>query len=451
MSALSPIWIPTIATYLSVAWAAVFHRFWGRRRYHLASVDYWSSCGGFVALALMITLPLPPVMAEINRLTGLVGLADTLADAAALAAILTWLVYLSRLVPTDRRWIVGEACGWWIPWRALLVLFVVSIMGFVGRFVWARGLLGFRLGPHPDAGQYYLTATHLLYRAMCLVLLGLVIVVLRRLATVVGTHAALTVRLQVIRAILWYMLLYIAYEASSAILWQLPDLSSRIFRLRSLLLLAAIVAPNSWYLVGLALFHKLTASFQDLLDGWHDWRAYRALFPLWAALYPIRPGSSHLRPPGCRHAWWPGRSLSIVLCRVITEIHDRSIELWPYQSPRAASIARAIADEAVLASTGRSALVEAVVLADALANWRAAHPVDAEATFPHLDRVLGGGTTLREEVAVLVPVARAFARSPLMAEALIRLGHGSHLPHDPQSGGPRQRTADLIADIAKQR
>ncbi len=150
---ISPLWLPAIAAYLGIAWAAVFHRFWGRRRYHLASVDYWSSCGGFVALALMITLPLPPVATEIDRLTGLIGLADTLADAAALAAILAWLVYLSRLVPTERRWIIDEARGRWIPWRALIGLFVVSAVGFVGRFVWAPGLLGFRLGPYPDAAR----------------------------------------------------------------------------------------------------------------------------------------------------------------------------------------------------------------------------------------------------------------------------------------------------------
>lgn len=448
---ISPLWLPAIAAYLGIAWAAVFHRFWGRRRYHLASVDYWSSCGGFVALALMITLPLPPVATEIDRLTGLIGLADTLADAAALAAILAWLVYLSRLVPTERRWIIDEARGRWIPWRALIGLFVVSAVGFVGRFVWAPGLLGFRLGPHPDAAQYYLTAIHLLYRAVCLLLLGLVIVVLRRLATVVDTHVALAVRLQVIRAILWYMLLYIVYEAASTLLWQLPDLSSRIFRLRSLLLLSAIVAPNRWYLVGLARFQTLTASFHSLLDSWRDWRAYRTLFPLWAALYPLRPDNSHLRPPISRYAWWPSRPLRLVLCRMIVEIHDRSIELWAYQSPHAAIVAEVIADEAALPNNARTALVEAVVLAEALANWRAARPGEAEATFPRADRALGDGTTLREEVAALVPVARAFARSPLIAEALARLGQGRHPTCGHQSDGSRPETADLIVDTAKQR
>lgn len=440
MSPISALWIPTIAIYLGVAWAAVFHRLWGRRRYHLASVDYWSSCGGFVALALMITLPLPPVVVEVNRITGLVGLPDALADTAALLAILAWLFYLSRLVPANRRWLFHSARAGWIPWRLLLILFLATVAGFAGRFVWAPGLLGFRLGPHPDHSRSYLTATHLLYRAVCLVLLGFVIVVLRRLATVVGAHAALRVRLQVIRGILWYLILYITYEAISALIWQLPDLSSRIFRLRSLLLLAAIVAPNAWYLALVAFLQRLASPFQRLLAIWRDWRDYHVLYPLWAALYPVQPDISHLSPPSRWGAWWPQRPLIIALCRVVAEIHDWSIELWPYQSPRAIVVAQEIAAEAALSNDDIPALIEAVILANALGNWHASHPIAAQTT-RWSGPVVGGGTTLREEVAVLVPVARTFSSSPLVGKALARLEEDIRVPGGPQSGGPRQRTA----------
>lgn len=440
MSPISALWIPAIAIYLGVAWAAVFHRLWGRRRYHLASVDYWSSCGGFVALALMITLPLPPVVVEVNRITGLVGLPDVLADTAALLAILAWLFYLSRLVPANRRWLFHSACAGWIPWRLLLILFVATVAGFAGRFVWAPGLLGFRLGPHPDHSRYYLTATHLLYRVVCLVSLGFVIVVLRRLAPIVGAHAALRARLQVIRGILWYLILYIAYEAISALIWQLPDLSSRIFRLRSLLLLAAIVAPNAWYLALVAFLQRLAAPFQGLLAVWRDRRDYRALYPLWAALYPVQPGISHLSPPSHRCAWWPDRPLIVALCRVVAEIHDWSIDLWPYQSPRAVAVAQEIAAEAALPDDDIPALIEAVILADALRNWCASRPISAETASRWSGPVVGGGTTLREEVAVLVPVARTFSRSPLVRQALARLEQDTRLPRGPQSGGLRQET-----------
>lgn len=440
MSPISALWIPVIAIYLGVAWAAVFHRLWGRRRYHLASVDYWSSCGGFVALALMITLPLPPVVVEVNRFAGLVGLSDVLADTAALLAILAWLFYLSRLVPANRRRQFHTARAGWIPWRLLLILFAATVAGFAGRFVWAPGLLGFRLGPHPDHSRYYLTATHLLYRVACLLSLGFVIVVLRRLAPIVGSHAALRARLQVIRGILWYLILYIAYEAISALIWQLPDLSSRIFRLRSLLLLAAIVAPNTWYLALVAFLQRLASPFQGLLAVWRDWRDYRALYPLWAALYPVQPGISHLSSPSQRYAWWPDRPLIVALCRVVAEIHDWSIDLWPYQSPRAVVVAQEIAAEAALPDDDIPALIEAVILTDVLRNWRASRPISAETTSRWSGPVIGGGTTLREEVAVLVPIARTFSRSPLVGQALARLERDTRLPREPQSGGLRQET-----------
>jgi hypothetical protein len=455
---ISALWVPIIATYLGLAWAAVLHRAWGRRRYHLASIDYVSPCGGFVALALLITLPLPPVMAEVDRFAGLVGLADALAAAAALLAILSWLVYLSRLVPDDRRWIFGEARGWWIPWRVLLVLFVVVALGFAGRFLWAPDLLGFRLGPHPTPGRYYLTASYLLYRAVSCLLLGLVILVLRRLTAVVGAHPALQVRLRVIHGVLWYLLLYIAYEASSAVLWQLPDLSSRVFRLRSLLLLVAVVAPSGWYLVGLALCRRCAAPLRGLSYAWRDWRAYRALYPLWAALYPVCPGLSHLAPPHRWRAWWPDRTVTIALCRVVAEIHDWNIQLWPYQSRHADATVEACADALALADDERQALVEAVLLAAALASWRAARPVDAGAAAARAGHVAGGGATLGEELATLVPIARAFARSPLVAAVLARPAEAADPPGERDVADPPHRSAtshavsvDVVGGLTRRR
>ncbi len=418
MSALSPLWIPAVAAYLGVAWLAVFHRFWGRRRHGLAAVDYWSSCGGFVALALMITLPLPPVMAEIDALTGLIGLADTLAAVAALLAILAWLVYLGRLVPPRERRLFARRGDRWIPWPAVLALLTLAVALLAGRFVWAPGELGFRLGPAPSAGRYYLAAAHVAYRAACAAELGLVILVLRRLAAVVGPRPALQARLRAIRWVLAYMLLYIGYEALSAVAWQLPDLSSRVFRLRSLLLLAAIVAPDRWYLAGLALGRRAAAPVMGLAVAWREWRAYRRLYPLWAALYPVAPALSQLAPPSRRGAWWPGPTPTIGLCRLVAEIHDWAIALWPYRATRAVAAAEALGRRADLPAPERLALIEAVALAGALANWSAARMEPTAASGPWPGRAPPGGATLSEEVAALVPVAELFARSPLVAAAL---------------------------------
>lgn len=422
----SPLWIPVSAVYLSIAWAAVFHRFWGRRRYGLASVDYWSSCGGFITLALMITLPLPPVMVELDHLAGQIGLADTLADVAALLTLCAWLVYLGRLVPSRERWLFSRRHDWWIPWRIQLGLVTLAIALLAGRFVWAPGQLDVRLGPHPNFGRFYLAGAHLTYRASCLVQIGLVILVLRRLAAVVGMHAALQARLRVIRWVMWYMLLYIAYEAASVVIWQLPDLSSRVFRLRSLFLLVAIVAPNVWYLAGLELFRRLVTVIEGPLASWHRWRTYRRLYPLWAALYPIQPGVSDLPPPR-RRAWRPDRPTMIAICRMITEIHDWTITLWPYQVSRAVGVAREIAREARLPEHEASALIEAIALAASLENWCRSRPISAHAAAPQPGRPTRGGATLAEEIAALVPVAYLFAHSPLVTLALARLAEESPL------------------------
>lgn len=449
MSAASPLWIPVVAAYLGVAWAAVFHRFWGRRRYRLASLDYWSSCGDFVALALLLTLPLPPVMAEIDRLTGLGGLADTLADIAALLTLLAWLIYLSRLVPSGGRWLLRRESGWWVPWRALLALLALATALLLGRFVLAPGELGFRLGPAPDAARYYLTSAHLAYRAACLAQLALVILVLRRLAAVVGPLPALQARLRAIRWVLWYMVAYIAYESISAVVLQLPDLSSRLFRLRSLLLLAAIVAPDAWYLALLALLRRAADFLGAPVAAWRDRRDCRRLYPLWAALHPVEPRLSHLAPPDRARAWRPGRPATLALCRMVAEIRDWGVALWSYHDPRAVAVAEGAAREAGMTPDEQAAFVEAVALAAALANWRAARSTPVLASDPPFARLVRGGATLPGEVAALLPVADHFARGVLITTALARLGEKAPSPIEQHQGVMPQGSRDAVPTVVR--
>ncbi len=435
MSAFSPLWVPVIAAYLSIAWAAALHHCWGRRRYGLASIDYWAWGGGFLTLALMLTLPLPPVMAEVDRLTGLVGLADTLADGCALLTGLAWLTYLARLVPPgDRR--LWRRRGGWVPLRALVLLAIAASAVLAGRFLWAPGRLGFRLGPHADAAQRYLAFAHLTYRIVSLALLGCIIVVLRRLGTIAAAQTALRLRLRAIRWVLWYLIGYIAYESASTVVWALPDLSSRVFRLRSLLLLAVIVAPDRWYLTGLALWRRCGGLLAGLSARWRAWRDWRRLYPLWATLYPVRPTISLLPPPSRRRAWFPGRPLRFALCRQVAEIRDWELRLWRHQAPRAVMVAEEVAREAGLPERAAATFVGAVTLAAALEHWRTARPALVRTAGPPPGRMAGGGATLGEELAALLPIADIFARSPLLAEALARLGEEPPVSGHPTPGLP---------------
>lgn len=429
MSAISPLWILVIAIYVGAVWAAVFNQVLVRRRQCRGLVDYLSSCGGFVALALMLTLPLPPVMATVDGGTGLVGLADLLADAAALLACLAWLVYLARLVPPGQRWLWCTCPGIWVPLRPLMALIALTIAIGAGRFIWAPGRLGYDLGPQPDAPAKYLAGAHLVYRATIVLQLGLLIAVLRRLSTTVGDQILLQARLLAIRGWIWYTIAHIAYECASIFL-PFPNWLAQTHRQMSLLLLIAIAAPNAWYRFVIALWQR-GHGLRDLWTYWHRWQAYRRIYPLWASLYPVRPGISLLKPPSRCRAWWPGnQGLTFTLCRMVTEIDDWRIRLRPYQPPRTATIAEEFAAAACLPVAAHPALVEAITLTAALTAWRAGMLPDA-GTAPAAGHAAHSGASLMEEITELERVALAFAHSPLVPRALARLGVADTPQHHP--------------------
>ncbi len=430
MSRISPLWILAIAVYVGAVWAAVFNQVLGRRRQCRGLVDYLSSCGGFVALALMLTLPLPPVMATLDGGAGLVGLADLLADAAALLACLAWLVYLARLVPPDQRWLWRAHPGVWVPLRPLMALIALTIAVGAGRFIWAPGRLGYDLGPQPDAPAKYLAGAHLVYRATIVLQLGLLIVVLRRLVTKIGDQILLQARLLAIRGWIWYTIARIAYECVS-IFFPFPNWLAQTHRQMSLLLLIAIAAPNAWYRFAIALWQRSGDTLHDLRTHWHGWQAYRRIYPLWASLYPVRPGISLLKPPSRCRAWWPGhQGLTFSLCRMVTEIDDWRIRLRPYQPSQTATIAEELAAEACLPSVARPALVEAITLAAALTTWRAGVATDTGRA-SDVGYATHGGGSLMEEIAELERVAIAFVHSPLVPQAMVRLEVADTPQHHP--------------------
>jgi len=430
VSAISPLWILAIAVYVGAVWAVVFNQVLGRRRQCRGLVDYLSSCGGFVALALMLTLPLPPVMAAVDGSADLVGLADLLADAAALLACLAWLVYLARLVPPGQQWLWRTRPGVWVPLRPLIALIALTIAIGAGRFIWAPGRLGYDLGPQPDAPAKYLASAHLVYRATIVLQLSLLIAVLRRLSTTVGGQILLQARLLAIRGWIWYTIAHIAYECASIFL-PFPNWLAQTHRQMSLLLLIAIAAPNAWYRFVIALWQRGDDGLRDLRTHWHRWQAYRRIYPLWAALYAVKPGISLLKPPSRCRAWWPGhQGVTFTLCRMVTEIDDWRIRLRPYQPSRTVTVAEELVAAECLPVAARPALVEAIMLTAALTTWRMGMPPDAEAA-PAAGHAAHSGASLKEEIAELERVALAFAHSPLVPRALAHLGAADTSRHHP--------------------
>ncbi|WP_335972329.1 MAB_1171c family putative transporter [Streptomyces sp. CA2R106] len=141
-------------------------------------------------------------------------------------------------------------------------------------------------------------------------------------------------------------------------------------------------------------------------------RSYRALEPLWSALYEAHPGIA-LRPP--RPDRWPAlRDVQFALYRRVIEIHDGRLSLRPYYpaDARAWLAARTTAGAEALPDTlsraPSDAAVEAAALAAAVEARRAGHkpvprrPAVAAAVPPRTGTIDG-------DVAWLTAVAQAFA------------------------------------------
>src|SRR6476661_2702398 len=115
MNRLYLLWLLGLVAYAVVIWVLLTTRLWSRRRHELTAVDYVASSCGFLALGLMMTMPLPPFAAEVDRLAGHVGVAGWLADVGALPAALGWVVSLPRLGPPEQRGLGVRRTDHWVP------------------------------------------------------------------------------------------------------------------------------------------------------------------------------------------------------------------------------------------------------------------------------------------------------------------------------------------------
>jgi hypothetical protein len=396
MNRLAALWILGIVAYAVVIWVLLTTRLWSRRRHELTPVDYVASSGGFLALGLMMTMPLPPVAAEVDRLAGQVGLAEWLADVGALLAALGWVVYLARLVPPEQRWFRVRRTDRWVPLLPVTALTTVALAVGAGRFLWAPGRLGYHFGPQPDPGTTYLVAAHLVYRATLLVDLALLIPILRRLGEVATDTPVLQARLQAIRGWSWYTIGHITYECATIFL-PLPDWMVYTRRQLSLLLFVAIIAPDRWYKQGLALLDQVRDTVWRWQTRWGRWRDYRRLYPFWAALYPVQPGISLLDPPQDRAPKPDRPKLTFTVYRLGIEIDDWRVRLYPYR-PLPATLGPP------------TAAGEARAVASALLAWHAGAPPAPDRPPGQAEPAIYGGATMEEEIAALVRVAVEFNR-----------------------------------------
>jgi hypothetical protein len=150
-------------------------------------------------------------------------------------------------------------------------------------------------------------------------------------------------------------------------------------------------------------------------------RSYQALHPLWLAIYRTTP-SVVLTPPkdpeNNRRPWL--FNAHHLLIRRTIEIRDGALELRAYITPEMTATAEQVADEHGLTHHERAATVAACRLAVAIAI--AQHDPRSVATETTEDSPFAslGADDVDTDAESLVPVAVAFAGSPLVAEVLRR-------------------------------
>lgn len=136
-----------------------------------------------------------------------------------------------------------------------------------------------------------------------------------------------------------------------------------------------------------------------------DYRTYRRLRPLWAALYKAVPTIA-LDPPRTRLGdLFPLRDLDHRLYRRVIEIRDAQLALRPYTDPAAAEAARERAQAAGLVGDRQRAMVEASLISSAL--YAKAHELPVPGGSPITPT--SEDDDIRAEISWLAQVANAFA------------------------------------------
>ena len=162
----------------------------------------------------------------------------------------------------------------------------------------------------------------------------------------------------------------------------------------------------------------------SLVDWLGRYRALCRLYPLWLALYRAKPEIALQPAPGRLADMLRVRDVDWRLCRRVVEIRDGWLLVRPLIDHRAAARARELGLAAGLAETELRAVVEATELATAL--QRRARQETVHGTPPRPE--ISGGTDLQSEVIALERVARYYRRSPIVRRVLRQRQAEQHGP-----------------------
>lgn len=161
-------------------------------------------------------------------------------------------------------------------------------------------------------------------------------------------------------------------------------------------------------------------------------RAYRQLHPLWHALSRAVPQVVLQTPHLGRDRVWRVQDLDFRLYRRIIEIRDSRLALRAYLDEAVAAAARERAEEAGLEGDALRATVEAATLAAAIRAGAEDRPAVRPSAEDSPENV-----GLAGELVWFTQVARAFSRSPIVAEISARSAEPAGQGGVPPAGGDR--------------
>lgn len=142
-----------------------------------------------------------------------------------------------------------------------------------------------------------------------------------------------------------------------------------------------------------------------------QWRYYRRLRPLWAALHDVLPEIA-LASPSAVTGSYSRHDVGIRLYRRVIEIRDGALLLRDYHDPTLSTAAESAARHAGLSGERLRATVEATELAAAIEAKRRNRRASSTASPPPAALE----PDVRSEARWLAQVAAAFRRSPIVAE-----------------------------------
>jgi Family of unknown function (DUF6545) len=388
--------VPTL-----LAWAAVLYRLpvlWRQ----FARPGLRANWFAHFALALALTFLLAPAYLAIDAALGVPNLARLLGHASVLIAGWCVTVYFANLaLPMDRAQTETKRGGLALA-LALLLLVLFFRLANIGE----EDAFDF-------TGHFSNRPFVLEYRLVFLVYLAWTMLVLIRLANryapVARDRPALAVGLRLLGVAGWLALAYVVHEGAWATASRLgvpypvpqPEFTKEVLMAMSIgLLLVGATLPAWGPRVGVP----------ELYRWYRQYRACRRLYPLWRDLCRAVPEVALVPPPSPLGDVLAVRGVRLRLVRRVIEIRDCRLVLRETLPATALDFAREQCEAAALAPAEEQATLEAACLAAALRARELKLMPEAAGHMPPLPNA----ADLEAEVSLLIDVAAAYQRSPIV-------------------------------------